>query len=202
LADLLFYRYLSPVLKKKKMQPKKNKWKTLSSEFGLTNPLFQIRTDILINPRNQKPVTITVLTGNDAANVVPITADGHILMIEQYRFGITKKTLEVPGGMVDDGENQQKTVERELLEETGYGSKNWHYLGNIPANPVFQDAYIHHWLAQDVELIGETHFDDAEDIVLKKMQISEVFELFKNGKIEHPHTVTALLRAFLHLGIL
>ena len=182
------------------MQHKKNEWQILSSEFGLKNPLFQIRTDTLVNPRNQKPVTITVLTGNDAANVVPITSDGQILMIEQYRFGIAKKTLEVPGGMVDDGENQQKAVERELLEETGYGSQNWQYLGKIPANPVFQDAYIHHWLARDVELIGETHFDDAEDIVLKKMPIAEVFELFKKGEIEHPHTVNILLRAFLELG--
>lgn len=184
------------------MQHKKNEWRTLSSEFGLKNPLFQIRTDTLVNPRNQKPVTITVLTGNDAANVVPITTDGHILMIEQYRFGIAKPTLEVPGGMVDDGENQQKAVERELLEETGYGSKNWEYLGKIPANPVFQDAYIHHWLARDVELIGETKLDDAEDIVLRKMPIQEVFDLFKNGEIEHPHTVNILLRAFLRLGML
>ena len=184
------------------MQQKKNDWKIIASEYGLKNPLFQLRTDTLINPKNQKPLNITVLTGNDAANVVPITTDGHILMIEQYRFGISRPTLEIPGAMVDDGENQQKAVERELLEETGYGSKNWQYLGKIPANPVFQDAYIHHWLAQEVELIGETDFDDAEDIVLKKMPIDEVFILFKKGKIEHPHTVNALLRAFLVLGMI
>lgn len=184
------------------MQDKKQVWQTLSSTFGTKNPLFQIRTDTLVNPRNQKAVNITVLTGNDAANVVPITTDGHILMIEQYRFGISKTTLEIPGGMVDDGENQQKAVERELLEETGYGSENWQYLGKIPANPVFQDAYIHHWLARDVALIGATNFDDAEDIILKKMPIEEVFDLFKRGEIEHPHTVNALLKAFFVLGML
>jgi len=139
------------------------------------------------------------LTGNDAANVVPITKDGHLLMIEQYRFGIRKKTLEVPGGMIDDGENQEDAVKRELLEETGFGGGNWNYLGSIPANPVFQDAYIHHWIATDVELIGATNFDDAEDISLKKMPIPDVVELLKNGEIEHPHTVNALLRAFLKM---
>lgn len=199
---MTFFAKKISLFKNKKMEDKKNAWRILSSEFGDKNLLFQIRTDTLVNPRNQKPVRITVLTGNDAANVIPITADGHILMIEQYRFGINRNTLEIPGGMVDDGEDQQKAVERELLEETGHGSKNWHYLGKIPANPVFQDAYIHHWLAQDVELIGETKFDDAEDIVLKKMPVAEVFELFKNGAFEHPHTVNALLRAFLHLGMM
>ena len=181
------------------MQQNDKKWKHLKSEFGEENPLFQVRKDTLVNPRNEKPVTITVLTGNDAANVIPITKDGQILMIEQYRFGISKKTLEVPGGMVDAGENQEIAVKRELLEETGFGEGKWEYLGSIPANPVFQDQYIHHWLATDVELIGDTNFDDAENIVLRKMPIEEVLNLLKKGEIEHPHTVNALLRAFLKM---
>lgn len=184
------------------MSDKNNKWELISSDYGAKNLLFQVRTDTLINPRNQKEVAITVLTGNDAANVVPITKDGHILMVEQYRFGIAKKSLEVPGGLVDDGENHGLAVKRELLEETGHGSKNWHFLGSIPQNPVFQDAYIHHWLAQDVELIGNTNLDDAEDIVWKKVPIQEVLAMFRNGDFVHPHTVTALLRAFLYLRLL
>ena len=184
------------------MQKKENQWELLKTEFGAKNLLFQVRTDTLINPRNNKPVKITVLTGNDAANVIPITKDGHILMIEQYRFGISRKTLEVPGGMIDDGEDPEKAVKRELLEETGYGGGNWESLGAIPANPVFQDAYIHHWLATDVELIGATNFDDAEDIGLKKMPIEDVLKLFKKGAIEHPHTVNALLKAFLKMRLL
>lgn len=184
------------------MEKRNNVWKKLGSKLGAKNLLWQVRTDTLINPRNQKAVDITVLTGNDAANVIPISKDGQVIMIEQYRFGISRSTLEVPGGMIDDGEDQEMAVKRELLEETGYGGGHWTYLGSIPSNPVFQDSFIHHWLATDVEIIGTTKLDDAEDITVKKMPVEEVLQLLKEDKIEHPHIVNALLRAFLKIGLM
>ena len=179
---------------------KEKKWELINSEVFDENLLFEVCRDTLINPRTDQPVTITVLKGNDAANVVPITKEGEVILIKQYRFGISRPTIEVPGGMVDDGEAQQAAVARELQEETGYSSNNWTYLGKIPANPVFQDAYIHHWLATDVELTHDLKLDDAEDISVVKMPLEKAVQALKDGTFEHPHTVNALLRAFLKLG--
>ena len=123
-------------------------------------------------------------------------------MVEQYRFGIQQYTLEIPGGMVDDGEDHRIAVERELLEETGYSGIDWYFLGSIPSNPVFQDQYIHHYILKDAVLTGNTSFDDAEDIFIKEVPLPEVIKLLKEGKIQHPHIVNALFRAFLFMGVL
>ncbi len=143
---------------------------------------------------------MVILESPDAANVVARRAgDGAILFVEQYRFGIGRYTLELPGGMVDSGEDQATAVQRELLEEGGATAKSWHYLGCIPSNPVFQDSYIYHWLAEGTEVVQAPQLDNGEDIDLRWLPEREVRERLYSGGFEHPHTVNALLLFFRHL---
>ena len=96
--------------------------------------------------------------------------------------------------MVDDGEDHLQAARRELLEETGYTAKEWFYAGCVAANPVFQDSFVHHYLAIGAAKTGETELDDAEDIVVREVQLEEVRKMLFNGDFLHPHTVSGVMR--------
>jgi ADP-ribose diphosphatase len=176
------------------MQDKKDTWLLLKSEPPIDLKLFKARFDHVLNPRTQKPTHITVLTGNDSVNVFALTKTGKVLMIDQYRFGIGAYILELPGGIVDDGEDHQQAAKRELMEETGYAARQWHYMGCIASNPVFMDSYIHHYVALDAEKAAEPELEDAEDIEALELTLAEVERMLRNGEFQHPHTVSGVLR--------
>lgn len=169
------------------------KWKIIRSIAKESLRLFEVKYNYLINPRNKKEVEVVVLAGNDAVNIMAVTSKKTIVMIKQYRFGINDYTVEIPGGLVDAGEDTLKAAQRELREETGYSGTNWQYLGKIAQNPVFQDAYIHHYLLLDAEKTHSTEFDEAEDIQMIEMEVDEVRKNMQNCAFQHPHTVNALV---------
>ena len=171
------------------------KWKRIRSQAKENLRLFDVRFDYLISPRTDKEVEVVVLAGGDAVNVAAVTAENKVVFAEQYRFGINKYTTEIPGGLIDPGETPLTAAVRELREETGYTAETWIYLGKIPQNPVFQDAYIHHYLAMNASLTDATTFDEAEDIALLLLSLDEVKKGLRNFTFQHPHSVSALYAA-------
>ena len=171
-------------------------WKFHRSELGPNLGIFKVRYDHVENLRNHKMMKAIILESNDAANVVAITKDKKIVMVRQLRFGITKETIELPGGFVDEGEDSKIAALRELREETGYTGENWTYLGEIESNPAFMKSMVYHWLAREVELKGKTILDDGENVEVLCLSIEEIKEKMKEGLIQHPHTLSALARVF------
>ena len=164
----------------------------LRSEPGQDLTIAKIRFDHLRNERNGAEIKVSILESPDAANVVALTPENEVLLVEQYRFGTGAITLELPGGMIDAGEEPLVGVQRELREETGYTGSDWTYLGKIASNPVFQDSYIHHFLLRNAELTHPTHFDAAEDLRLHRVPVETVWAWLRAGRIGHPHSMTAL----------
>lgn len=173
-----------------------NGWKCVKSEKGPDLKLFGVRWDYMLNPRNQKTERMVILESNDSVNVVALTPQQEILFVRQYRFGIGAETLELPGGIVDEGEEHGVAAQRELQEETGYSGIHWQVLGKVGSNPVFMNSWIHHWQADNVQLTHHLSLDDGELINLVKLPIAEVKEKFFQGFFQHPHTVNALLLFF------
>jgi ADP-ribose pyrophosphatase len=171
-------------------------WELQHSEPGPDLKLFQARFDHLTNPRNGITERMIILNSPDAANVVAITPNQELILARQYRVGIGFETLELPGGIVDPGEEHHFSAQRELREETGYASENWTFLGSIPSNPVFMDSYIHHWLATDCEPNHAIDLDTGEAVDLELMPLEEAFQRWKSGFFQHPHTVNGLLLYF------
>ncbi len=172
-------------------------WQVLGSRYedaGLM--LFEKRIDRLRNPRNGKVFERLVLESVDWVNVVALDADGRSLMIRQYRFGVGYTTLETPGGMVDPGEDSKTAAARELLEETGFASDNWSYLGAVEPNPAFHNHLCHHWLAQDVYRAQTQNLGDGESIALEFMTQEQVRVAVVSGELKHALALSALSRVF------
>ncbi|MEC8071950.1 MAG: NUDIX hydrolase [Pseudomonadota bacterium] len=172
-------------------------WQVLGSRYedaGLM--LFEKRIDRLRNPRNGKVFERLVLESVDWVNVVALDANGRSLMIRQYRFGVGYTTLETPGGMVDPGEDSKTAAARELLEETGFASDNWSYLGAVEPNPAFHNHLCHHWLAQDVYRAQTQNLGDGESIALEFMTQEQVRAAVVSGELKHALALSALSRVF------
>jgi 8-oxo-dGTP pyrophosphatase MutT (NUDIX family) len=150
-----------------------------------------VRKDVCENPRDRSVHEFYVIEAPDWINVIPLTANDDVVMIEQYRFGIEEVTLELPGGMVDDGESPRNAAARELLEETGYDAKEILELGATRPNPAIQDNRIHSFLASGAEFRGDPIFHGTEHTIVRLVALEKVPELIANGTISHSLVVVA-----------
>jgi 8-oxo-dGTP pyrophosphatase MutT (NUDIX family) len=171
-------------------------WEKLGSRAGPEIPLFNIRLDRLRHPGSSDEFERLVLEAPEWINVVAVTTDKKIVMVEQYRFGVGELTTEPVGGLVDDGEEPLAAAKRELLEETGFGKGKWTYLGSVQANPAIHNNLCHHWLAEDVEAVQAPTPDAGEAIRVHLMTLEQVKEAIAVDKFKHPLGLSAMSRVF------
>ena len=133
-----------------------------------------------------------VLDGPDWVNVVALTSEGRWLFVRQFRMGSRSFTLEVPGGMVDPGEQPLLAAQRELLEETGYRSSHWRELGWVHPNPAFHVNRCHSYLAEDCVRVCEIRQDAGEDLELLTLSSEEVLQAALNRTITNSLVLVAI----------
>ena len=124
-------------------------------------------------------------------NVIALTADDHVPMVRQYRFGIESLTLEIPGGMCDAEEDPLIAARRELLEETGYEADEWSELGWVHPNPPLQNNRCHTFLARGARRVGEPQPDIDERIEQVLVPLSEIPQKMADGEITHALVIAA-----------
>jgi hypothetical protein len=180
----------------KKMTVKK--WDLIKSEKLNECRVFSIRKDISLSPVSGKEHDFYVIETPDWINVVAITPDEQIVLIKQYRHGIQSITVEIPGGMVDPGESPLEAAKRELLEETGYASNEWIFIGKVHPNPAIQNNTCHMFLAKDVKKVQKPNFEGTEDIVSFLKPAKEIPSLVAEGKITHSLVIGAFYCYCLH----
>lgn len=171
-------------------------WQRARSEQGPDLQVCRARYDWLTNPRTGELMKRTVLETPDWVNVVALDAERRLVIVEQFRFGSASMTLEIPGGMVDPGEEHGDAARRELREEAGYSSERWTYLGCVQPNPAFQDNVCHHWLAEDARASHPQELDGGEDIAVRTLDLQGVMAAIRAGHLRHALVLTALSRVF------
>ena len=160
-------------------------WRRQESEQLADCRVFRVRRDRSRNPRGGREHDFYVIEAPDWINVVPVTDAGEVVLIEQYRHGAEEVSLEIPGGMVDEGESPREAAGRELLEETGYAASEIIELGRTRPNPAIQNNWIHTFLARGCEFRHEPVFDGTEHTVVRLVPLERIPALIAEGKINH-----------------
>ena len=136
----------------------------------------------------------------DWVNVIALTPDERVVLIRQYRVGIAKVCLEIPGGMVDPGEDALTAAARELVEETGYTAPRWELLGKVAPNPALQNNTLHSYLAFDAVRTHPQKLEGSEVVSVETTPLHDVTELLRRGEIEHALVVAAFGHLAFRLG--
>jgi 8-oxo-dGTP pyrophosphatase MutT (NUDIX family) len=177
-------------------------WKTLSTKELFRGGFFRLRVDECELPDGRVMPRYYVMEFPDWVNIVPVTDDNQILLVEQYRHATGEVCLEIPGGGIDpgSGEDPKRAVLRELAEETGYIPDDIRLVGVHRPNPAMQNNRMHTFIGYGCKLLQEPQLDPFEDIKVVKKSIPEVLQLILDGKIDHSIVVASILYALPALG--
>jgi ADP-ribose pyrophosphatase len=172
-------------------------WRVLSSQVNESFRIFNLRIDRAYSPRTQAAHDFYILESMDWVNVIPVTSQGEIVLIRQYRHGTRELTLEIPGGIVEAGDTPESAARRELAEETGYKEREMMLLGSVHPNPAFLTNRCFTYLAKDVRKVQTQEQDDKEDIEVEIRSLKEIPHLIRDGEITHSLVVAAFYRYYL-----
>ena len=173
-------------------------WQITSSEQVLDCRIFKVRKDVTINPRTGRPHDMFVVESPNWVNIIPLTPDDQVVMVEQWRHGTRSIHLETPGGLMDVGETPEQCARRELLEETGHEAGEVLRLGTVHPNPAIQSNLQHYVLATNCRRVAELRLDHTEDIAVRLVPLAEVPDMIRTGKITHSVVVGGFYWLELH----
>ena len=168
-------------------------WKKVSSRPAGDFRIFTARWDRSVSPRTGQTHEFIVLDSLNWVNVVAVTPDQKLVLVEQYRHGTETVELEIPGGLLDDAhESPVAAGLRELREETGYEGGQAELLCEQFPNPAFLSNRCFTVLVQNCCLRHPLEWDHGEDLVTRLVPVEEIPSLVASGKICHSIIIAAL----------
>jgi ADP-ribose diphosphatase len=130
----------------------------------------------------------------DWVQIIPLTAERQVVMVRQYRHGARRLTLEIPGGLLDPGEDPATAAARECLEETGYAARTVEPMGAMNPNPALFSNQLHSFCAYGVERVGVPQTTPTEQTEVVLVPLDEVAAMLRENRIDHSLVAATLWR--------
>lgn len=155
-------------------------------------PILELRGVEYRHPGRSAGREFSVIASSDWVNVVALTREGQMVLVRQFRYGINDFSLEIPGGIIEPGEDPVAAGVRELAEETGFAGGTSRLLGSVRPNPAIQNNRCYLVLVEGVSASGVLAWDPDEEIEVLTAPVEEVLAWARTGKITHALVVCGL----------
>ena len=166
--------------------------KQLSAEYKFEGRIIKLRVDTALLP-DGKTATREVVEHNGGVCVVPLTDDGCVLAVRQYRYPYSETVLEIPAGKRDGDEDPFVCGVRELREETGATAAEFRFLGELYPSPGYCGEVIWMYAAKGLTF-GEQETDEDEFLSVEKIPLDKMTDMVLAGEIKDAKTQAAVLK--------
>ncbi len=173
--------------------PPPQRWKKLGARNVARTRIFDVQSVDYHHPHREKAQDFFVISAPDWVNVLALTPERHLVLVRQFRYGTNDFSVEIPGGVMNAGEEAVAAGLRELQEETGYVGGRARLLGTVHPNPAMQNNRCHLVLVEDAHRSAELAWDPDEEFEIMTKPVDEVYALAYRGGITHAMVLDALL---------
>lgn len=173
--------------------PEENPWQIVSEKNIYDNPWIGLTEYQVVNPAGNPGIYGKVRFKNFAIGVIPLDADINTYLVGQYRFPLNQYSWEIPEGGGPLDATPIVSAKRELLEETGLIASRWTEIQRMHLSNSVTDERSIIYLAQDLQQF-EAEPEDTEQLIIKKVPFTEVYDMVCSGEITDSITVAAVLK--------
>jgi ADP-ribose pyrophosphatase len=166
-------------------------WERIESEQVGDYEVFCVSRHVARSPRTGEDRRFHVLDVPPCVVVIPLTGDGRLVLVEQYRQAVERISLEFPAGVVERGEAVVEAGLRELEEETGFCAGSAVLLGDFDPDPAIQSNTVHVVMAEACEPSGTREQDRGEDVDVRMADFAEIAGLIESGAMRSAPSITA-----------
>lgn len=179
----------------------KERMQRVSRNLAYTGAILKVYQDEMQLPNGKKSQWDYFYLKGGAA-VIPVSEDGRILMVRQYRNALDRETLEIPAGVYDyEGEDGLVCAARELEEETGYQSDSIAFLLNVNSIPAFSNETISIYVAKNLKKSSQ-HLDEEEFLKVEAWTLEDLLQEIQQGRLTDSKTVCGILTYYLQSGLI
>ena len=172
-----------------------------SSSYVYSDKWFRARADSCEFPDGRIIEPYYVVEVPDWTNVIVVTEEERVILVRQYRYPVDQVTLELPGGVIEKGEEPMAAAKREMQEETGYTSDNLELLMKLAPNPAINNNTAYFFLARNARPATTILNPDVyEDIDVLSLSKEEMIALVRENKMQHGVQIGPVYEAFVRLG--
>lgn len=168
----------------------KKKVKLLKRDLKYHGSILDVYQDTV--DVNGHEVHWDMIKHHGASAVVPITDDGKIILVKQFRLSIDRYTLEIPAGKLEEGEDPMVGAKRELREETGYEAGEIYHLCDMGTAYAYCDEVVHIYVAKNLKK-GEVDFDTDEETIVKIYDVETLKQMIFNSEIKDSKTILGIM---------
>ncbi|HZV76887.1 MAG TPA: NUDIX hydrolase [Candidatus Babeliales bacterium] len=179
---------------------KKPGWRLRASHYVVDSPHMRLRADEIELPDGTVVPNYYVRESLGFVIVFALTADDRVVLVRQYRYGADSIHLELPAGMLAEGERPRDCALRELAEETGYESERWEPVAEYLPEPVRSPAHAYVYIALDAKRTGAPRLDLTEHLEVELAPLPAFRAMLRDGRIDAGASLIAGYRALDKLG--